>query len=241
MATSSAARFLGADGHISRFPREGVSLRAGRPGREGSGDDGEQRRRRRPGKRRIARWLKAWREDRERHSAARAEARAHAPVVPGERLLAVARDAGGELAVATDRALYHQGGRSWVRLGWEQVGQVHWDERRHILALTGLTPPAPARTVLRLASDWDLPAVASERVAWTRLVDQRVWLNGRAGARVVARRAPGQPSITWVVILAHGLDLGAPAARAALEAARAALRAETGVQDGPRRTIRCRF
>ena len=183
----------------------------------------------RPGNRRIARWLKSWREDRKRHSAARAAARAHAPGLPGERLLAVAQGPGGELAVATDRALYHENGQSWARLGWEQVNQVHWDEQRHVLTLTGLTPPAPARTVLRLASDWDLPAVASERVTWTRVVDQRVSLDGRAGARVVARRAPGQPSITWLVILDRGLDPGDPAVRTAVESALTGLRAETGV------------
>jgi len=44
--------------------------------------------------------------------AARAEARADAPLQPGERLLAVARVVGGGLVVATDRALYHQGGPS---------------------------------------------------------------------------------------------------------------------------------
>jgi len=65
--------------------------------------------------------------------------------MPGERLLAVARDVGGELAVATGRALYHESGRSWSRLGWGQVDQVVWDDQRHVLALTGLTPrPRPA-------------------------------------------------------------------------------------------------
>jgi len=183
----------------------------------------------RPGNRRIARWLKAWREDRQRHSAARAEARARAPVQPGDRLLAVSRSASGELAVATDRALYHQSGGSWARLGWEQVGRVCWDEQWHVLALTGLTPEAPARTVVQLASDWGLPAVAAERVTWTRVVDQRVWLNGRARARVIARRAPGEPSITWLVILDRGLDPGDPAVRTALESALTDLRAMTGV------------
>lgn len=188
---------------------------------------GEQRRR--PGNRRIARWLRARREDRERYSAARAEAQADAPIQPGEHLLAVARGADGELAVATDWALYHHTGRSWARLGWGQVGQVHWDEQRQVLALTGLAPPVPARTVLRLARGWDLPAVVSERVTWARVVDQRVWLNGRAGARVIARRAPGEPSITWLVILDPGLDPGDPEVSAALKSALTDLRAVTGV------------
>ncbi len=177
----------------------------------------------------MARWLKTWREDHRRRLAAHAEARAQAPLQPGERLLAVARAADGGLAVAADRALYHQDGRSWTRLGWEQVDQAGWDDQRHILTLTGLTPAAAARTVLRPACPWDLPAVVSERVTWARVVDQRVWLNGRAGARVVARRAPGEPSVTWLVIFDRGLNPADPAVRAALESALTDLRAVNGV------------
>jgi hypothetical protein len=177
------------------------------------------------------RWVQAWREDREQHAAARAEARAHAPVRPGERLLAVARGAGGELSVATGRALYHQAGRAWVRLGWEQVGRADWDEQRHVLILSGLTSAVPARTVLHLARDWDLAAVAAERVSWTSLVDQRISLNGPAGARVVARRVPGGVRVRWLVILDRGLDPGNPVVRAGLESALTELRAATGLED----------
>jgi hypothetical protein len=179
----------------------------------------------------LPRWVTAWQQDHRRRLAARAEARADAPVQPGERLLAVARAVGGGLAMATDRALYHQEGRSWARLGWEQVDQVRWDEQRHILDVTGLPPAVAAHTLLRLACPWDLPAVASERVSWARLVDQRVELNSRAGARVIARRAPGQPSVTWLVILGHTLDPADPAIRAAVESALTDLRASTGADE----------
>jgi hypothetical protein len=186
---------------------------------------------RRPPGNRLARWLKTRQQDRRRRRAARAQARVHAPLEPGERLLGVARAADGGLAVATDRALHHQRGRSWARLGWEQVDQVRWDDQRHILALTSLTPAVAAGTLLRLARPWDLPAVASERVTWARVVDQRVWLNGRAGARIIARRAPGQPSVSWLVIVDRGLDPADPAVRAALESALTNLRAMTGVDE----------
>jgi hypothetical protein len=175
------------------------------------------------------RWVQAWRDDHEQRAAARAEARAHAPVRPGERLLTVA---GGELAVATDWALYHQAGLSWARLGWEQVGRADWDEQRRVLMLTGLTPTVPARTVLRLARNWDLPAVAAERVSWAKVVDQRISLNGEAGARVIARRVPGGPQVRWLVVLDQGLDAADPEVRAGLEAAVAELRAATGAGYG---------
>jgi hypothetical protein len=133
--------------------------------------------------------------------------------------------------VATDRALYHQRGWSWARLGWEQVDQARWDDQRQALALTGLTPAGAAHRLLRLACPWDLPAVASERVTWARLVDQRVWLNGRTAARVIARRAAGQPSVTWLVILDPALDPADPAVRAAVESALTDLRAVTGADE----------
>ncbi len=150
--------------------------------------------RRRPRQnRRLARWprwAQAWLDDRQRHAAAYAEARAQAPIGPGERLLAVARCAGGDVLAATERALYHQAGQAWARLGWEQVDRVAWDEQRHVLVLTGLTPAVAAGTVLRLARDWDLPAVAAERVGWARMLDQRISLNRAARRSVGAATLP---------------------------------------------------
>lgn len=133
--------------------------------------------------------------------------------------------------MATDWALYHQAGQSWTRLGWEQVGRVDWDAQRHVLILTSLTPAVPAPTVLRLASDCDLPAVAAERVTWAKLVDLRVSLGGDARARVVAQRRPGDEPVKWLVILGSGLDPGDPAIRAELKSALAELQAATGAGD----------
>jgi len=45
------------------------------------------------------------------------------------------------------------------------VNRVDRDDQRHVLILTGLTPAVPARTVLRLAKEWHLPALAAERVS----------------------------------------------------------------------------
>jgi hypothetical protein len=178
------------------------------------------------------RWVQAWREDHEQHAAARTAARAQAPLRRGERLLAVACGAGGELLAATDWALYHQAGQAWARLGWDQVGRVDWDDQQRILMLTGLMPAVPARTVLYLARDWGLPAVAAERASWAKVVDQRISLNGRAGARVIARRVSGGPQVRWLVILDQGLDAADPGIRAGLEAALAELRAATGADYG---------
>src|SRR5260370_7944992 len=103
------------------------------------------------------RWMQAWREDRERHATVRAAIRAHAPIRPGERLLAVACGAGGDVLAATDWALYHQVGQAWARLGGEQVNRADWDWQRHVLVFTGLTPIVPASNVLPPALACGLP------------------------------------------------------------------------------------
>jgi len=186
----------------------------------------------RPDRRPFAwpRWIQARRADRRRHAAARAEVRAHAPIRPGEHLLAVARDAHGDVVAATDWALYQQTGEGWVRLGWEQVNNADWDPQRHVLVLTGLTPAVPAWTVLHLSRDWGLPALAFERVSWAKVVDQRVSLGGQAGARVIARRHRGESPVTWLVILDHGLDPGDPGIQTGLESAISELRRVSGVE-----------
>ena len=58
------------------------------------------------------------------------------------------------------------------------------------------TTAAAARTVLRLADDWDLPALAAERVSWAKVVDQRISLSGAATARVIAGRVPGESHVS---------------------------------------------
>ena len=121
--------------------------------------------------------------------------------------------------------------RRTIRLGWEQVGRADWDEQRHVLILSGLTPAAPTRTVLHLARDWDLLAVAAERISWTSVIDQRISLNGQAGARVVVRHVPGGARVRWLVIPGRGLDPGNPVVRAELESALTELRAATGLED----------
>src|SRR5262249_56605653 len=112
-----------------------------------------------------------------------------------------------------------------------QVGRADWDEQRHVLTFSGLTPAVPARTVLHLARDWDLPAVAAERISSTSLVDQRISLNGRAGAHVVARRVPGGARVRWMVIPGRGRDPGNPVVLSQLESALTELRTATGLED----------
>jgi hypothetical protein len=156
------------------------------------------------------------------------------PLARGERVLTVAHRRDGSPVIATKLAVYHQhptGSGAWVRLGWEQVGRVDWEEP-HGLVLTGWTPDVAARTLLAVARAGPLPALARERVAWTTLLATHIPVGGRDLARVTARRRPGDNRLLWMIALGPGVADSA-AVRAELDATLARLRADLAL--GPER------
>jgi hypothetical protein len=146
----------------------------------------------------------------------------------GEWPLVTTRDPAGPI-VATTRAVYHreQAAGKWVRLGWEQVERVHWDDHQGSLVLTGSTPDAPPQTVLAVPRNHALVALARERVAWTVLLSTHIPLTGYGHCRVTARRQPGTDRLLWRVVLGDGAA-DDPAVRDVVTAAVARLRTELG-------------
>jgi hypothetical protein len=163
-------------------------------------------------------------------SAARASG---APIGPAERVLITGRDVEGLLVAATKAAVYCQDGptpgRPWSRLGWEDVGGVEWDERRHVLTLTGVRPGGHWQKELALPSHTPLVEFARERLTSTLLASAAVRLGDRVCAWVTARHQPGSGKVVWVVVLDEAGDINAPAIRAEVEAAIADLQAQTGI------------
>lgn len=171
-------------------------------------------------------WLRS-RVTRVRWRTAPAAIVASLPLATGERLLAVVQTAAGPV-VATERAVYHtsQATDGWMRLGWEQVGQIHCDTHLGGLLLTGWTPDVPARTALAVPHNHALVALARERVAWTRLISTYVPLAGHGHAHVTARRRPGTQGLLWRVVVDGIQD--ETAIQAEVNAAVARLRTELG-------------
>jgi hypothetical protein len=172
-------------------------------------------------------WLRS-RVTRVRRRTARAAIVDSLPLARGERpLLAVESLAGS--VVATERAVYHlsQATGEWVRLGWEQVGQIRCEADPGGLVLTGWMPDAPLRTVLAVPQNHALLALARERVAWTTLISARVPLAGYGHARMTARRQPGTHALLWRVALDDGVPDN-PDIQAEVDAAVARLRTELG-------------
>jgi hypothetical protein len=152
------------------------------------------------------------------------------PLAKGERRLLTVRSTPGTTVVATGRAVYHLGPAppaEWQRLGWEQIGLVHWDERGSSLVLTGWTHDAPRLTVLAVPRNHALVALARERVASTMLATTRIPVTSEGHATLSARRQPGTDRLLWRVRLDDGVP-DDPLVRTEVDAAMARLRAELG-------------
>ena len=156
-----------------------------------------------------------------------------APLSPAERVLATGHDLAGWPVVATSAAVYFQDrggpGRTWSRRGWEDVEVVRWHDRHQVLTFTGVHPGGLWRKDLVLASRSALVDVARERVASTLLASTTVRLGDQPCARVTARRQPGSGKVVWIVVLNEAAGISNPAVRARVQAAIAAVQAETGI------------
>jgi bifunctional DNA-binding transcriptional regulator/antitoxin component of YhaV-PrlF toxin-antitoxin module len=147
---------------------------------------------------------------------------------PGERVLAYARTSAGSYVVATDRALYIERDRDFLRLGWEAVDYAGWDDEASTLNVVE-TGPGRGVHALMLADPGYLPETVRERVMSSIVVSQHVRLAGTRGVRIVGRRGADGGGLHWTLTFDPGLDPEDPGLRAAAERALTDLRVQTGV------------
>jgi hypothetical protein len=182
---------------------------------------------------RVSGWLRGVTGRPIRWSPTSAAKAAGAPIGQAEWVLAIDRGLAGSMVVATGAAVYCQDvgehGRTWSRLGWEDVDKVGWDDRRRVLALTGVGPGRVWRKALALPSGTALAELARERVTATLLASTVVRLGDQACARVTARRQPGSGNVLWTVVLNGQQDTGDPVIKATVAAAIVELRDQAGI------------
>lgn len=168
--------------------------------------------------------------------------KAGAPVQRGERVLVLVSMTDGAIAAATQHAIYYcqdgqPGAGSWLRLGWEDVGGVGWDERSRTMTLTAMTltrlgDDGPPRIIMRLPRRTPLADLARERVTSTILASVPVLSRGRVCGRLTARRSPADDRVTWVFTLQDAAASGDPDLSARVSGAIAELEAELGPASG---------
>ena len=155
-----------------------------------------------------------------------AAARDALPLRRGERVLASALLADGSWVAATRDALLLPG----RRIDWASVAHAEWSDDDAMLRIDQLGGTAGEQDTSQLVVDEPgrLPETVRERVMASIVASRHVAIQGRAGVRVVARRAPGEEALVWQVVVDRGLDPADPGVIAAGEAAIADLRRDLG-------------
>jgi hypothetical protein len=154
-------------------------------------------------------------------------------VAPGEKVLAWATSATGELVAGTRDALYLVSDTDGVatRLPWEQVEAADWDNETSVLRVSEVGSWGEQRVEHAVALDEAarLLQLVRERVTASVVLQRHVSLTGRRGMRVIARRAPrGDQPISWFYEYDEGVDPADPDVRAAAERALATAREQVG-------------
>jgi hypothetical protein len=148
-------------------------------------------------------------------------------VAAGEKVLAWARTAEGEVVAGTRDALYLDG----HRLPWEEVESADWDrdqERFRVSEVGTWGEPRPVHT-FGLPEPGNLLVLVRERVTASVVLQRHVPYSGRRGLRIIARRAPrGDRPVAWFVEYDEGVEPDDPDVQATVEAALAAARGEVG-------------
>jgi hypothetical protein len=155
------------------------------------------------------------------------DARETLPLHRRERVLTAARLVDGTWVAATQDALVLPG----RRLEWASVAHAEWADDGATLIVDMVDPAEGESGTSRLVLDEPgrLPEVVRERVTASTVASRHVAVRGRAGVRVVARRAPGSDELVWQVVTDRGLDPADPDVRAASVAAIAELSRELGL------------
>ena len=128
----------------------------------------------------------------------------------------------------TVRAFYLPDG---AVLDWNEIDQAVWhqDENRFDLVTLPIGGPARAYQVHLTDPPGRLPELVRERVTSSIVVNQHVPLDGRRGARIIARRLPGSDELDWIVVYDPGVDGKDTEVKERVRDAVAAARADLGV------------
>lgn len=129
----------------------------------------------------------------------------------GERALAAVippdDDGSGPRACATDWALYHRTGSGPIlRMGWEQVLDLHLSAVTSILTIRRAELAEPVRLALSSVADTQpFLAAVRDRMAASTLSSQHVPMPGGT-VTVLARRHPQSDRVVWHVVVPRGVD-----------------------------------
>ena len=147
----------------------------------------------------------------------------------GKRVLAWASSGSSWLA-ATEAALLLPDGAEPAELSWDLILRVTWPDAFAEVAYQEQAGGAPRAIKVPVQDGVEvLAAVVREQVMASIVVQHHVAVDGDRGARLVARRVPGETDFRWSVVFDSGVDSSDPQIREQVDLALASLRTSLGV------------
>jgi len=147
----------------------------------------------------------------------------------GDRVLAWAPSDSSWLA-ATEAALMLPEGFEPAELSWDLILRVIWPGDFAEVAYQERAGGAPRVIKVPVHGEMEvLAAVVREQVMASIVVQHHVAVDGDRGARLVARRVPGETDFRWSVVFDFGVDSSNPEVREQIDSALATLRTSLGV------------
>jgi len=147
----------------------------------------------------------------------------------GDRVLAWAPSGSSWLA-ATEAALLLPEGFEPAELSWDLILRVTWPGDFAEVAYQERAGGAPRVIKVPVHGEMEvLAAVVREHVMASIVVQHHVAVDGDRGARLVARRVPGETDFRWSVVFDSGVDSSSPEVRERIDSALATLRTSLGV------------
>jgi hypothetical protein len=152
-------------------------------------------------------------------------------VASGEKVLAQADTAAGDVVAGTRQAIYLPGGgQAPHRLAWEEVESADWDADAGVLRVLGVGRFGEVRPSheVALRQPERLLQLVRERVTASIVLQHRVAVSRGRGLRVVARRAPSGGRVDWFHEYDEGVDPDDPEVRRVAAEALAWAREQVG-------------
>ena len=147
----------------------------------------------------------------------------------GRRILAWAASGSSHVAALETELLLPEGTEPG-QLPWDLILRASWEPDHADIVYQPQAGGAPRTLVIPVSGEFEvLAAVVRERVMGSIVIQHHVELKGEIGARLIARRIPGDTALRWSVVFDAGIDTKDPIMRERADEALSTLRTSLGV------------
>jgi len=147
----------------------------------------------------------------------------------GRRVLAWATSGSSHLAALEDGLLLPDHFEPSL-LAWDLILRASWEQDRAEVVYQPSAGDSPKSITIPVSGEFEvLAAVVREQVMGSIVIQHHVELVGETGARLIARRVPGETDLRWSVVFDAGVDSKDPIVREHIDSALNSLRSSLGV------------